>query len=174
MSNSIKQAFQELTNQLKANPEQGKNQFSTSSTLKEGVQVTTKARQFTLKNDEPPITGGVDSASNPLEHLIGAFGACQAITYKALASTQNIHLDKVEVKVKAFTDLNGFLGLDKEVRPGYLKVEYETILVSDEEPEKLEALSKKVEQLCPVLDIFANKVKVEGELQLHRKEQLVS
>lgn len=171
MAQTIKQSLESLITEIKNNPEKSKTQFAAKSKLKEGVQVQSSTRHFTFNADEDASVGGKDSAANPLEYLAGSLAACQVITYKALASLKNIHLKDVQVKTKAHTDLNGFLGIDKSIRPGYLKVEFETTIESDEDPKKLQALAKQVEKLCPLLDIFSNPTKVEGEFKFKNKKE---
>lgn len=174
MSTLLKQSFEKLIKGVEDNPNNGRVSFETTSVLRDRVSVTSTARQFTFNADEAEVTGGEDSAPNPLEYLVASLGACQAITYKALASLKDIQLDNVEVKVKGYTDLNGFLGLDSKTRPGYLKVEVETIIESEEDPELLKELSNQVEKLCPVLDIFSRSNKVNGSLTVRNKAELVA
>lgn len=174
MSTLLKQSFERLIKEVQKNPNNAKASFETTSVLKDRVSVTSTVRQFSFSADEAEVTGGEDSAPNPLEYLVASLGACQAITYKALATLKGIQLDNVEVKVKGYTDLNGFLGLDKKIRPGYLKVEVETIIESEEDPTILKELSKQVEALCPVLDIFSNANVVKGNLTVRNVTELVA
>ncbi len=170
----LKQSIEGLIEAIKQNPETGKATFETTTVLKEGVRVETQIRDFILRADEPEVTGGADSAPNPLEYLAASLGACQAITYRAVATLKGISLNGLEVKVKAYTDLNGFLAIDNRIRPGFLKVEFETVIDSDEKPAKLKALAEAVEALCPVLDIFANKTPVKGKLIIEKAKELVA
>jgi len=174
MSQQLKKSLENLIQVVKNDPSLGKATFETTTSLKEGVSVETQVRHFTLKADEPEVTGGKDSASNPLEYLVASLGACQAITYKALASLKGIQLNGLEVKVKAYTDLNGFLALDSNIRPGFLKVEFETIIDSDENPKRIKVLAEQVELLCPVLDIFANHTDVKGKLSIEKTKEQVA
>lgn len=174
MSSLLKQSFEKLIKGVEENPNNGRVNFEATSVLKDRVSVTSTVRQFSFNADEAEVTGGEDSAPNPLEYLVASLGACQAITYKALASLKDIQLDHVEIKVKGYTDLNGFLGLDHNIRPGYLKVEVETTIESEEDPEILKELSRQVESLCPVLDIFSNANNVQGNLTVRNKTELVA
>lgn len=174
MSEIVKQSLEKLVKEVEKHPRKAKVSFESTSKLKDRVSVKSSVRQFTFHADEAEITGGEDSAPNPLEYLLASLGACQAITYKALASSKGILLESVEVKVKGYTDLKGFLGLDKVTRPGYLKVEVDTIIESEEDPEILEELYKQVEAVCPVLDIFSNANDVKGKLTVQDNTELVA
>ncbi|GGW49653.1 OsmC family protein [Arenibacter certesii] len=174
MSKLIKESVEKLIQEIERSPRKAKVGFESSSVLKDSVRVESTVRQFTFHADEAENTGGTDSAPNPLEYVLASLGACQAITYKALASLKGVQIDSVEVKVKGYTDLNGFLGLNKETRPGYLKVEVDAVVESKEDPKVLEALYQQVEAICPVLDIFANANKVTGKVTVHKTQELVA
>lgn len=169
MSKILKESLDLLINGIKEDTNQAKATFETVSTLNDVVSVNNVTRSHHFRIDEPEVLGGHDSGANPVEHILAALGACQAITYKAVATLKGIQLKGVTVKTKGNLDLQGFLGLDKNVRPGYENIEFETIIESDEDPEKLYRLSKQVEQLCPVLDILSHPVPVQGKVTIKNK-----
>ncbi len=166
MSIHVKKSIESVIEQIKNNPDEAKAVFEATSVLGEHLRVKSSARQFEFHFDEPELLGGKDAEPNPVEYVLGAFGACQAIVYRALASLKGIQLESVTVKTKGHLDLQGFLGLDSEVRPGFSKVEFETEIVSPEEPKTLERLAQQVETLCPVLDILSNPIEVSGKVTI--------
>lgn len=168
MSNVVKTALESTIQGLKADPAQAQAVFETRSVLGEGTSVKSTARQFEFHFDEPATLGGKDEAPNPVEYALASLGACQAIAYRALAALKGVSFEHVEVKTTGYLNLEGFLGLDEEVRPGLGKVEFETLIVSEESEEKIERLAKQVEALCPVLDIIQNPVKVTGKLTVNK------
>lgn len=174
MSEFVKQSLSNLIQELKADADKAQVSFEATSVLQEGVRVRSTVRQFEFDYDEPALLGGEDTAPNPVEYVLASLGACQAIVYRALASLKGIQLDSVTVKTKGDLNLHGFLGLDSNVRPGYEKVTFETIIVSDESTEKLERLAQQVDSICPVYDILTNPLQVVGKLTIQRKEELVS
>lgn len=169
MSTIVKSALEQTIQNLKNDPSHSKAVFEARAVLGENVSVTVGVRQFEFKFDEPQMLGGADQEPNPVEYVLGSLGACQAIVYRALASLKGIQLHDVRVHTKGHLDLNGFLGLDKEARPGFSKVEFETTIVSDEPAETIEKLAAQVESLCPVLDIIANSVEVTGNVIVKKK-----
>lgn len=164
MSTIVKTALEQTIQGLKNNPADSKAIFEAKAVLGENVNVNVGVRQFEFKFDEPQALGGADQDPNPVEYVLASLGACQAIVYRALASLKGIKLDDVIVNTKGHLDLNGFLGLDKNARPGFSKVEFETTIVSEESTETIERLAAQVEALCPVLDIIANPVEVVGKV----------
>lgn len=174
MSEIVKQSFEDLIEGIKKNPRKATANFEASAVLGEKVKVKGTTRQFEFGFDEPEPIGGDDSAPNPIEYVLATLGKCQAITYKALASLKGIQLDSVTIKTKGDLDLQGFLGIDNKVRPGFQNVEFDTVIESSEDYDKLQRLSKQVESLCPVLDIISNPVEVEGKLVIKNKQGIVA
>lgn len=172
MSEFVKQSLGNLIQELKNDPAKAQVSFEATSVLEEGVRVKSTVRQFEFKFDEPEILGGKDEAPNPVEYVLASLGACQAIVYRALASLKGIQLDSVTVKTKGDLDLQGFLGLDSNIRPGYEKIVFETIIASNEPVEKLERLAQQVDAICPVLDIVSKPIPVEGKLTIQRVPEL--
>ncbi|MCO5236761.1 MAG: OsmC family protein [Chitinophagaceae bacterium] len=171
MSTHVKKSIESLIQQIKNNPNEAKAVFEATSVLGKQVHVKSTARQFEFHFDEPELLGGKDADPNPVEYVLGALGACQAIVYRALASLKGIQLENVTVKTKGHLDLQGFLGLDSKVRPGFNKVEFETEIVSPEEPQTLERLAQQAEALCPVLDILSNPIEVSGKVVIKQLEE---
>lgn len=53
-----------------------------------------------LTADEPTSVGGTDSGPNPYELLLGALGACTAMTVRLYARRKGWSLDDVEVRLR--------------------------------------------------------------------------
>lgn len=172
MSTAIKASFETLIGQLKSHPEQSNAIFQATSTIGKQLNVKAHSGKFEYNFDEPEVLGGNYSAPNPVEYVLGSLGACQAIVYRALASLQGIEIQDLTVKSKGHLNLQGFLGLDEKERPGFSKVEFETIITSNEDPAKLLELSKLVESFCPVLDIISNPTPVQGKITIKKTEDI--
>lgn len=80
--------------------------------LEEGYRARVSVRQHTLFADEPDDAGGTDSGPSPTELLLGALGACMAITAKMYANRKGWPLQGVEIAL----DYDRFNGRDY---PGY-------------------------------------------------------
>jgi len=171
MANSIKESVENLISTLKNNSGNPAANFEATAVLTDSLRVECSSRQFDFTIDEPETLGGTDSAANPIEYVLSTLGACQAITYKVAASLKGIELNEVRIDATGHIDLQGFLGLDKTIRPGYDRINFKTSLFSDEDPKKLERLSEQVESLCPVLDIISNPVPVSGKLTIKKPEK---
>lgn len=127
------------------------------------VSVTAGRHSFTV--DEPTSLGGTDRGANPLEHLLGALGACQVVTYQLWAKKLGIAVDSVDVQVVGDIDLRGFLGLADDVRPGFDAIHLDVRIAGPEPAERYEELLRQVEQRCPVRDNVGNPVQVRATIR---------
>ncbi len=71
-----------------------------SGLLREGTQVTIRARDFTWLGDEPTGAGGTDTGPTPYEILLGGLAACITITLRLYADHKGIQLEEVRVEVE--------------------------------------------------------------------------
>ena len=122
------------------------------------VTVQAGARRFTI--DEPAALGGTDEGANPVEHLLGALGACQVITFQVWAGKLGIAVEEIDIALTGELDLRGFFGIDPDVRPGFSSIDVAVQLSGPETEERYQELVEAVERHCPVLDSLGNRVPV--------------
>jgi uncharacterized OsmC-like protein len=120
-----------------------------------------RSRQHRVSVDEPGALGGEDAAPGPVDYALVALASCQAISYRFWAEKLGIALDDVDVEVEADLDLRGFLGFDEAVRPGFTAVRVEITPKGPESAERYQELADRVDEHCPVLDLFANATPIE-------------
>lgn len=77
-----------------------------------------------------------------------------------------IQLDDVRFETQGDIDLNGLLGLSDGVRPGLTRVHHRVVLVGPESEERYRELADAVDRHCPVLDIVANAVTVDHDVEV--------
>jgi uncharacterized OsmC-like protein len=94
---------------------------ATAKKLPEGLQVETQSRGFKVLMDEPKDLGGTDASLNPVEDVLCALGACQAICAAAFARAQGIKLDDFFVELEGDLDPDGFQG-KAPVRNGFQEI----------------------------------------------------
>lgn len=94
-------------------------------------------RHHTLTADEPEASGGQDSGPSPTELLLGALGACVAMTLTMYAGRKGWDLGGVQVDLSA-TDENGVYVIDRRLTFG--------ASLSDEQRQRLIEIAGK----CPV------------------------
>jgi putative redox protein len=130
------------------------------------TEVDLRAREHTLKVDEPALLAGSDKAANPVEYALASLASCQAITYRFWADKLGIRLDGLEVAAEGDLDLHGFFGLDRGVRPGFTGIRLDVTPIGPEPAERYRELADAVDEHCPVLDLFANPTPVERRLAI--------
>lgn len=128
--------------------------------LDKGLQVETKARSFTIIQDEPKSMGGTDIGMSPVETLLCALGACQVIVAGAFAKAHGVEFEDFRIELEGDIDLDGFKGV-KGVRPGFQAIRYKMYFKTNESQEKMERFAAFIERTCPVGDSLENNVKLE-------------
>lgn len=140
-------------------------EFNATVSLKEGLFVEAETRGFTVHMDEPEHLGGTDKAMNPVELLLSSLGGCLTISIAAFSKAVHVDLKDVRVNVSGDIDLDGFLGVNKNVRPGFNQIRYDIELVSDSSEVKLNKLINMVKERCPVSDTLKG-VEVNGDFNI--------
>jgi uncharacterized OsmC-like protein len=99
--------------------------------------------------DEPEILGGTNTASNPVEQILGALGSCLAIGYTAGAVARGITIDDLRIDLAGNIDLPVFFGL-KAGHAGYERVDAKVYLKTDAPQDVIDALHDDVFRTSPV------------------------
>jgi len=129
-----------------------------------GQEDVSRKKPFTFDNSEPPILLGNNEGANPVEFILHGLAGCMTTTMVLHAAANGIELESVESSLEGDLDVQGFLGLNPEVRNGYqqirvtFKVEGD---LTDQEKQKLESFVR----MSPVFDIVTNKVPVQVNLK---------
>ncbi len=172
--NSVKKAIQETAAAVEADASAGMVTYRASTRWEEDVRCTANVRDFeTMTIDEPAAFGGGDTAMSPADVVLVALGTCQEIMYAALASAMDIQLDECKVDVTANLDLKGLMGMDEDVPPGLLAMDYYVHLKSPASDEEIKNLVDVVERQCPLLDTLTRGIKVNGKVNINDQLEYV-
>jgi uncharacterized OsmC-like protein len=108
--------------------------------------------------------GGTGTAACSGDLLLGALAACAQLTCQLVATATGIQTRKIEVTVNGDMDLQGTLGISKEV-----PVDLEAICVQfridapQATPDQMRSLQEKTEQDCVVLQTLLHPPKVDSK-----------
>jgi uncharacterized OsmC-like protein len=91
--------------------------------------------------------------------VLHALAACLSGTIVYHAAARGIALDGLEATIEGDVDVQGFLGLDASVRPGYENVRVAIKATGDLDDDQLAELASLV-RYSPVRDIVTNPVPV--------------
>ena len=125
-----------------------------------GQEDTSRAEPFVLEGDEPPILLGKNVGPNAVESVLQALASCLVVGFVYNASAQGINVKSLEFDLEGELDLQAFLGISKDVRPGYSEIRLNYRTECDAPAEKVDQLWSHVEKTSPVLDILRNPVPV--------------
>jgi uncharacterized OsmC-like protein len=137
-----------------------------SETVVQGYEIGGQKvkRVHTFVIDEPTELLGEDTASNPQEYLMGAMNACIINTYVIAAAMKGIRLEKVEMETEGELDLRGFLGMDKNVIPGYKELKYKVRLKGNGTRKQYEEVHRTVVATSPNYYNITHAIKLNTEL----------
>ena len=108
--------------------------------------------------------GGTGSAACSGDLLLGALAACAQITCQLVASAMGVPTQHIEATVTGDLDLQGTLGISKNVPVGFeaIRVQFD-IRAPEASAEQLQALKEKTEQYCVVMRTLLRPPKIETE-----------
>jgi uncharacterized OsmC-like protein len=108
--------------------------------------------------------GGSGTAACSGDLLLGALAACAQLTCQLVATAMGIQTRHIEVTVDGDMDLQGTLGLSKEVPVGFQAIRVKFDLdAPGATPEQLRSLQEKTEQYCVVLQTLLHPPRIASE-----------
>ena len=106
--------------------------------------------------------GGSGTAACSGDLLIGALAACAQLTCQLVATAMGVPTRHIEVNVSGDMDLQGTLGISKEVPVGFEAIRVQFNLDAPQAtPEQLQVLQEKTEQYCVVLQTLLHPPRIE-------------
>jgi putative redox protein len=122
------------------------------------------ARGHELVSDEPLDQGGADAGPTPYELLLGALGACTAMTLRLYADRKGYPLENVEV-ILEHDRMHAADCRDCETREGFLDRIRKRIMMdgplSDEQRQRLLDIAER----CPVQRTLQREIVIESVAQ---------
>jgi uncharacterized OsmC-like protein len=107
--------------------------------------------------------GGTGTAACSGDLLLGALAACAQLTCQLVATAMGIPTRHIEVTVSGEMDLQGTLGISKQVPVGFEAIRVQFNLDAPQAtPEQLLSLQEKTEQYCVVLQTLLHPPRIES------------
>lgn len=105
--------------------------------------------------------GGTGTAACSGDLLIGALAACAQVTCQLVATAMSVPTRNIEVTVSGDMDLQGTLGISKDVPVGFEAIRLDFRLnAPDATPDQLRSLQEKTEQYCVVMQTLLHPPKI--------------
>ncbi len=166
----------EYANEIKENNIQGKASYGVELNWESGTKTRVKTKNMILGNhklvrdfsfviDEPTQLLGVNSAPNPSEYMLGGLAGCMAVTFMAGATAMDIQISELKLEIDGELDLQGFLGLNPDINPGFPELKFIFHVKGSGTQEQYTNLMNRVTKHSPNYNTFKNEVKMIGELK---------
>jgi uncharacterized OsmC-like protein len=120
----------------------------------------THIQTYAYDADHPAVLVGADQGPTPAEFLLHALGACLMAGVANIASARGVTLTSVEARIEGDIDLQGILGISKDVRNGYEQIRVEFRIDGDASPEVLRQIVEQSRARSAVFDVLTNGVDV--------------
>jgi len=125
-----------------------------------GQEDASRTEPFVFTNGEPPVLLGANEGANPVEFLLHALAGCVTTTLVLHATARGIHIRELSTELEGDLDLQGLLGLDDTVPPGYESIRIRMKVDADCPDEELEELIRDAERHSPVCNTICRPVPV--------------
>ena len=120
--------------------------------------------EFTFDVDHPEVFASEDNGALPVEYVLVGLASCLTAGIAAVAQNRGIQLRSVEAKVEGSLDIQGILGIDKDVRNGYDNIKVVFNIDADASRKDIEALVAQSQKRSAVYDIVTNPTNVTVEV----------
>lgn len=126
-------------------------QAEISNYIQAGGEVQ-RGRTFKVDGDHPEGLLGQNTGPSAVETLIAATAACISGGWATFGAAMNIPVEYLRVELEGDLDLQGFMGLGQNVRPGLERIHGKIYVKSSATDEQLQQLKETAESHSPVVD----------------------
>lgn len=138
----------------------GANQSRIRDFYGAGREDDSRTEDFVFMAGEPPVLLGANEGANPVEYLLHALAGCVTTTIVLHAAARGIHLEELSTELEGDIDLQGFLGLDDSVSPGYEEIRIKVHARADCSDEDLDDLLEFAKAHSPTCNTVCRPVPV--------------
>jgi uncharacterized OsmC-like protein len=111
---------------------------------------------FSFDADHPEVFASADHGATPVELVLVGLASCLTAGVAAVAQHREIQLRSVTATLEGGMDIQGILGIDKDVRNGFDGIKVSFNIDADASQDDLEALVAQSQKRSAVFDIVAN------------------
>lgn len=138
----------------------GENRSTIRDFFGAGQEDTSRSSDFVFTNGEPPVLLGNNEGANPVEFLLHALAGCVTTTFVLHAMARGITIRDLSTELKGTIDLQGLLGLDDSVSPGYEQIDIRMRVKADCSEAELDDLLAYAQRHSPVCNTVCRPVPV--------------
>jgi uncharacterized OsmC-like protein len=138
----------------------GENRSTIRGFYGAGQEDESRSADFVYVNGEPPVLLGDNEGANPVEYLLHALAGCVTTTLVLHAAVRGISIRSIESRLEGDIDVQGLLGLDETVSPGYEAIRMHIDIDADCSDSDLDALMEAAQRHSPVCNTVCRPVPV--------------
>jgi uncharacterized OsmC-like protein len=171
------QALLDAREALKGAPQAAKFTWRASCKWQNGTHSQTKIQgfhglgeeqkhktEFSFDADHPEVFASADLGITPIEYVLVGLASCLTAGVASVAQNRGVQLRSVEAKLEGSMDLQGILGIDRDVRNGYDDIKVTFNIDADASKAEIEAIVAQSQKRSAVYDVLANPVNVTVEV----------
>ena len=122
-------------------------------------------RQFTFDADHPEVFASEDNGITPVEFVLVGLAGCLTAGIASVAQNRDIQLHRVTATLEGNMDIQGILGIDKDVRNGFSSIKVVFDIDADASREEIEAVVAQSQKRSAVFDVISNPTNVLVEVR---------
>jgi uncharacterized OsmC-like protein len=145
----------------------GENRSTIRDFYGAGKEDASRKSAFEFTNGEPPVLLGNNEGANPVEFLLHALAGCVTTTFVLHAMARGISIQELSTELSGNLDLQGLLGLDDTVSPGYERIYIKLNVKADCSDQALDDLLSYAQRHSPVCNTVCRPVPVVIERGKH-------
>jgi uncharacterized OsmC-like protein len=120
--------------------------------------------EFKFDADHPEIFASEDKGATPVEYVLVGLASCLTAGIAAVAQNRGIQLRSVSATIEGSMDIQGILGVDRDVRNGFDGITVKYVIDADATPDEIKALVAQSQKRSAVFDIITNPTNVNVEV----------
>jgi uncharacterized OsmC-like protein len=119
---------------------------------------------YTFDADHPEVFASADKGATPVEIVLAGLASCLTAGVAAVAQHRQIQLRSVTASITGGMDIQGILGMDADVRPGFDGINVTYDIDADATPDEIKAIVAQSQKRSAVYDLITNPTNVTVEV----------
>jgi uncharacterized OsmC-like protein len=115
---------------------------------------------FTFDADHPEVFASEDNGATPVEMVLVGLASCLTAGVAAVAQNRGIQLRSVTATLEGGMNIQGILGIDKDVRNGFDGIKVDFKIDADASEDDIKALVAQSQKRSAVFDVVTNPTNV--------------
>jgi uncharacterized OsmC-like protein len=115
---------------------------------------------FSFDADHPEVFASEDNGATPVEMVLVGLASCLTAGVAAVAQNRGIQLRSVTATLEGGMNIQGILGIDKDVRNGFDGIKVDFQIDADASEDDIKALVAQSQKRSAVFDIVTNPTNV--------------